>query len=132
MGPKVRWWWPVLADVVCVLALAASGKRSHEAGDPAWVVLAIAWPFAVAVMVSHLVLLGRGSRTAERTWPEGAFILAATYVIGMALRAASGRGMAPAFLLVAGLFLTATMLGWRLAWRVVADRASRRDGAGSG
>ncbi len=31
----------------------------------------------------------------------------------MLLRAISGRGLAPAFLIVAGLFLALTMLGWR-------------------
>jgi len=36
-----------------------------------------------------------------------------TYVLGMALRAASGRGLAVGFLIVAAIFLAATMLGWR-------------------
>jgi hypothetical protein len=31
----------------------------------------------------------------------------------MVLRAVSGRGLDPAFLVVAGIFLTLTMLGWR-------------------
>ncbi|WP_405030426.1 DUF3054 domain-containing protein [Nocardioides bizhenqiangii] len=53
-----------------------------------------------------------GRRTG-RVWPEGAFILAATYVVGMFLRALAGRSLAPGFLVVAAVFLTLTMLGWR-------------------
>ena len=109
---NLRWLWPVVADLLCVLALAIGGKSSHEASDPQWVVLAIAWPYAVAATLAHAWLASRG-RTAWRAWPEGAIVLAVTYVIGMLLRAVSGRGLAPAFLVVAGVFLALTMLGWR-------------------
>jgi hypothetical protein len=44
----------------------------------------------------------------------------------MLLRAVSGRGLAPAFLIVAGLFLALTMLGWRA---VVQLMTRRRTGA---
>lgn len=110
--PTGRWLWLLLADLACVLALALGGKNTHEAGDSDWVVLVIAWPFAVAAALAHVWLLSRGRPTA-RIWPEGATVLAATYAIGMLLRAISGRGLAPGFLVVAALFLTATMLGWR-------------------
>ena len=110
--PPVRWWWAIVADLVCVLALAIGGKSSHEASDPDWVVLAIAWPFVVAASLAHVWLVSRG-RSTRRTWPEGVFVLAVTYVLGMVLRAISGRGLDPAFLIVAGLFLALTMLGWR-------------------
>lgn len=95
-----------------MLALAIGGKGSHEASDPSWVVLAIAWPYAVAASLAHAWLVSRG-RPTRRTWPEGVIVFAWTYVLGMLLRAISGRGLAPAFLIVAGLFLALTMLGWR-------------------
>lgn len=122
--PAGRWLLPLAADLVCVLALALGGKSSHEASDPAWVVLVIAWPFAVAVALAHLALAVRG-RDPRRLWPEGVGVLAATYVVGMLLRAASGRGLAPGFLVVAGLFLILTMLGWRVAVAVLARRRAR-------
>ena len=75
--------------------------------------LRIAWPFALAALVAHVVLLA-GRRAAARPWPGGVLVLAVTYVGGMLLRAASGRGLDPAFLVVAGLVLTTTILGWRL------------------
>ena len=124
--PAGRWAWPLVADLGCVLALAIGGKGSHEAGESDWVVLAIVWPFALAAVLAHLGLVRRG-RPAQRIWPEGALVVAATYAIGMLLRALSGRGLAPGFLVVAALFLVATMLGWRAVLLVVTKvRASRR------
>lgn len=119
----------MVADLGCVLALAAGGKSSHEAGDSDWVVLVIVWPFAVAAVLAHLALAWQG-RQALRVWPEGAVVLAVTYVLGMVLRAISGRGLAPGFLVVAALFLAVTMLGWRLVVHLVVR--SRAAGAASG
>ncbi len=108
----------VVADLVCVLAFAVAGKGSHEPGAAATVVLAIVWPFALAALVAHSVLVGVG-RPTGRMWPDGVVVLAVTYVLGMVLRVASGRGIAPAFLVVAAVFLAVTMLGWRGVARVV-------------
>ena len=106
---------------MCVLALAIGGKGSHEASEPNWVVLAIAWPHAVAASLTHVRLVSRG-RPTRRTWPEGGIVLAGTYVLGMLLRAISGRGLDPAFLIVAGLFLALTMLGWRAVVQIMTRR----------
>lgn len=119
--PTGRWVWPLVADLACVLALAAGGKRAHEPGDSDWVVLAILWPYAVAAGLAHGWLAARG-RPTGRAWPEGVVVLAVTYGLGMLLRAISGRGLAPGFLVVAGVFLALTMLGWR----AVAQLAARR------
>ena len=125
-GPRLRLRsvLALLADLACVLAFASAGKSSHEAGDSSWVVLAIAWPYALAALVVHAGLLWRG-RLPARVWPEGVVVLTVTYVLGMALRVASGRGIAVAFLVVAVLFLAVTMLGWRFATRVVQSRRAR-------
>lgn len=123
--PIARWLPPVVADLVCVLVFAFAGKTSHEASASDWVVLAIVWPFALAAVLAHVALLLRGRQT-RRTWPEGGVVLAVTYVLGMLLRAISGRGIAVGFLVVAVLFLALTMLGWRcVAQLVVARRTSR-------
>jgi DUF3054 family protein len=112
---------PLFADLLCVLALALGGKGSHEPGESDWILLAIAWPFALAAVLAHLVLRWRG-RPPRRLWPDGPVVVAVTYAVGMLLRALSGRGLAPGFLVVAALFLAATMLGWR----GIADVARRR------
>lgn len=115
---------PVVADLACVLAFAAGGKSSHEAGDSDWVVLAIVWPYALAAGLAHAGLARQG-RPAGRVWPEGVVVLAVTYVLGMLLRALSGRGLAPDFLVVAAAFLAVTMLGWRGAvWLATRRRPS--------
>jgi hypothetical protein len=123
--PIVRRLWPLGADLLCVLALAIGGKRSHEPGDSDLVVLAIAWPYAVAAVLAHAWLLWQGGRT-SRPWPEGVTVLAVTYVLGMTLRAVSGRGLAPAFLVVAGAVLALTVLGWRVVAQLVARRRAVR------
>lgn len=115
----------MVADLGCVLALAVGGKSSHEASDSGWVVLAIGWPFALAAGLAHVWLISRGRQT-RRAWPEGVTVLAVTYVLGMLLRAVSGRGMAPGFLLVAGAFLALTMLGWRVAVRLATNLRAKR------
>jgi hypothetical protein len=107
----------VVADLVCVLVFAAAGKSSHEASHANWVVLAIVWPYALAVALAHAGLALRG-RSSRRVWPEGVVVLVVTYVLGMALRVMSGRGVAPGFLVVAAVFLALTMLGWRAVARL--------------
>lgn len=109
-----------------MLALAVGGQRSHEPGDSGWVVLAIVWPFALAAGLAHVWLALRGRRP-RQLWPEGVLVLAVTYGLGMLLRAVSGRGLAPEFLVVAGVFLSLTMLGWR----GVVDLATRHRAARS-
>ena len=124
LRPTRRWLGPVVADLVCVLALAIGGKNSHEAGDSDWVVLVIVWPFSLAAAAVHVWLVAQGRQT-SRVWPEGVLVLAVTYVLGMVLRAISGRGMAPGFLVVAALFLTLTMLGWRVVALLLTRRRAR-------
>ncbi|ANH37476.1 hypothetical protein I601_1034 [Nocardioides dokdonensis FR1436] len=112
---------PLVADLVCVLALAVGGANAHDGGESDWVVLVIMWPFAVAAGLAHAGLAWSGRRS-RRVWPEGVVVLAVTYVLGMALRVASGRGIAPAFLVVAAIVLAVTMLGWRFLAQVAARR----------
>lgn len=102
----------LVADLACVLALALGGRNTHDADESVWIVLVIAWPFALAAGLAHAALTALG-RPTRRAWPEGAVVVVVTYAAGMALRALSGRGLAPGFLVVALLFLALSMLGWR-------------------
>lgn len=86
--------------------------------------MAVVWPFAVAVLLGHAGV-ARANLARDRIWPGGVVVVAATYLLGMALRVVSGRGLAVAFLVVALLFLVATMLGWRAVRAAVAGRRSR-------
>lgn len=128
--PRLRAWVPpVLLDLVCVLAFAYGGKNAHEGGDSDWVVLVIAWPYAVAAALSHAGLIARGQAT-SRAWPGGAVVVAITYVLGMLLRVVAGRGIAVGFLVVAICFLVLTMLGWRVLARLLARLVTRRTETG--
>jgi FtsH-binding integral membrane protein len=133
VGPTVRraaapWAW-LAADLVCVLAFAYGGKSTHEAADSDWVVLAIAWPFAVGAVLAHGGLAHR--RRTARALREGALVVGVTYVVGMLLRVLAGRGIAPGFLVVAAVFLTVTMLGWRIVVRRCCGHTSGMHPAGS-
>lgn len=123
--PDSRRLLPLLADLVCVLVFAAAGKSTHEAIDSNWVVVAIVWPYALSVALAHAGLLIRGRRT-WRVWPEGAVVLASTYLLGMGLRVISGRGIEVGFLVVAALFLALTMLGWRGVVQLATRRRTSR------
>ena len=116
--------WPVLADLLCVLVFAMAGKSSHEAGASEWVVLAIAWPYALSAALAGVVLV-LARRQAERLWPEGVLVLGVTYVLGTLLRVLSGRGIAGGFLVVSALFLALTLLGWRAIVSQVKRRRNR-------
>lgn len=106
-------WWALVGDLVCVVAFAAGGKSAHDDSSTWWVILKIVWPFALACLIGWVLVLSRGWD--PRRWrPAGIAVLAATYVLGMVVRAISGRGVAIGFLVVAIVFLTLTMLGWRL------------------
>ncbi|MFF3063055.1 DUF3054 domain-containing protein [Oerskovia sp. NPDC057915] len=111
----------VVLDVVAVLAFAAGGRATHSADSPLTAVLTIAWPFLVGLAVGWVVL--RAWRRPLAAWPTGLVLWVTTWVVGMALRAATGEGLATAFLVVSAAFLLATLVGWRLvALLVVAVR----------
>ncbi|GAA1901462.1 DUF3054 domain-containing protein [Lapillicoccus jejuensis] len=110
-----------LLDVVVVLVFAAVGRASHGEQDAVTGVLAVAWPFLAGAAVGWAVARLRGR------WPldvrcDGVLVWASTLVLGMLLRVVSGAGTAPSFVVVAGLFLALTLLGWRLLAPVVTSR----------
>ncbi|WP_017935803.1 DUF3054 domain-containing protein [Nocardioides sp. Iso805N] len=117
-------WWALVADLVCVVAFAAGGKSAHDESSTWWVIARIAWPFALACLLGWAYVARRGWDP-RQVRPAGIAVLAATYVLGMVLRLISGRGIAIGFLIVAIIFLSLTMLGWRL----VAGWVTRRRAA---
>lgn len=95
-------------DVVCVLALVVIGTRNHDTDTGVSGILFVAAPFLIALLGAHLVLNVLG----KSTFVAG--IWGSTVLFGMVLRnLAFNRGTAMAFVLVASVFLAATMWGWR-------------------
>lgn len=98
------------ADLAVVLAFAAVGRRSHGEEAAALEVLGVAWPFAVGAGLGWLATDGIRRPT---SWRTGTGAWAGAVAGGMALRALTGRGVAPSFVLVSTLVLGAGTLGWR-------------------
>ena len=100
-------------DAVLVLVFAAIGRASHNE-DPLGFLLT-AWPFLVALAVSHLLALLVPARP-RRPWSLGWGLIAwiVTVAGGMLLRIATGDTAETPFIIVATLVLGAFLLGWRV------------------
>lgn len=112
----VRVWWAALFDVLCVLTFAALGIRAHEQDDR---LLWVAIPFLAALAIGWVLAIPLRAPSSIRA---GALIWLTTLAGGMILRRVGDDGTAAPFVLVAAVFLAATMLGWRL----IAVAVSRR------
>ncbi|MEO6570588.1 MAG: DUF3054 domain-containing protein [Ilumatobacteraceae bacterium] len=111
-------------DVFVVIVFVAIGRRNHDessafvdvvrTGAPFLLGLAAGW--AAAKVWEHPVDV----KTGLVVWPV-------TVIVGMLLRRfAFDRGTAPAFVVVAVLFLGAGLVGWRLVGRVLRVRRLTR------
>jgi Protein of unknown function (DUF3054) len=115
-------------DAACVLGFAAAGRSSHARDGGVLGVLGTAWPFLVAAAVGWLAV--RAGHAPLRPWPTGVAVWAVAWLGGMALRAASGDGTAPSFVVVAGLVLAALLIGWRVVATAVSLAGRRRRATG--
>jgi FtsH-binding integral membrane protein len=119
--------WPtaVVGDTLAVLVFAAIGRAGHDESTDAAGVWHTAWPFLLGAA------LGLAASAVARTSPTsvraGVRVWVWTLVIGMVVRAATGAGIAIAFVIVAAVVLAALLVGWRalLGWRAVLGRRSR-------
>lgn len=103
----------LVLDPVFVLLFVAVGRDTHDETGTIGDVVSTAAPFLIAMAAAWI---------ATRVWRDpfglraGAVVAAVTVAGGMLLRnLVFDDGTAPAFVLVAAAFLSATLLGWRLA-----------------
>lgn len=115
----------IVIDVILVAVFCVIGRLSHAEGVFSDIpgLLGTTWPFLVAVLAAHAVMLIRRT-PADRMLP-GVVIWAVTVVVGLVLRALSGQGTAIAFMIVATLTLAVFLIGWR-AVVGIARRMRRR------
>ncbi|GAA1465042.1 DUF3054 domain-containing protein [Microbacterium thalassium] len=108
------------ADLVLVVVFAAIGRASHD--EPVLSGLwTTSWPFLVGLAAGWLVTLAwRAPAAPVRT---GLGVWAVTVIGGMLLRAASGQGVAVAFVVVASITLLVFLVGWRVVAALVARRS---------
>ncbi|MFF2277177.1 DUF3054 domain-containing protein [Agromyces sp. NPDC058126] len=116
-----------LVDAVLVVLFVMIGRRSHAEGVDLAGIWQTGWPFLAALAVGWLVSLAW--RRPLALWPTGVVVWAVTVAGGMALRAASGRGTDPAFIVVATVTLAVFLLGWRAIEGLRARRRAARAAA---
>jgi hypothetical protein len=97
-------------DVVAILLFAALGRRNHDEGSTITGVLVVAWPFLAGWTVAWFA-----TRLDRRPRAPGAALraLAVAIPVALLLRVVSGRGIAPAFIVVAVVFLGLVLVGRR-------------------
>lgn len=99
-------------DAGLVTAFVAIGRRNHDE-DPGVVgLLTTAAPFLVGLLVGWVVAKAWGDPMPVR---KGLIIWPITVIVGMIGRRITGDGTALTFVIVATLFLGATLVGWRAA-----------------
>lgn len=108
----------LLLDAALVLVFAVIGRMNHHL-DPAGFLLT-GWPFLVALVVGHAIVLLLRS-TGMRTWSLGGglTIWIVTVAGGMLLRVLAGDTAALPFILVGAGMTAAMLLGWRVVALIV-------------
>ncbi|MBM7505463.1 DUF3054 domain-containing protein [Agromyces aurantiacus] len=98
-------------DAILIVLFALAGRGSHAEALDLVGVLGTAWPFLAGAAIGWLAV--RAWRRPLATWPTGVGVWAGALVVGMALRALTGQGVALAFVIVATLTLALFLIGWR-------------------
>lgn len=110
-------------DVLDLVIFVSIGRSAHRHGITVSGMASTLWPFAIGLSTSWVVVeLLRVRPTSLRA---ALIVVLSTVTVGMVLRVIAGQGTAVAFILVALVFLGATMTGWRLAYNEVKRRHSR-------
>lgn len=111
---------PAVLDICCVLAFVIIGRAAHAKGETLAGTASTAWPFLAGLAIGWVA--SRAWRRPGGLVPAGVSAWLCTVAFGMVLRVISGQGTAFAFILVALAFLGLFLLGWRVAWRLLARR----------
>lgn len=101
-------------DVAAVLLFAGLGRASHAEGVTPLGIALTAWPFVLGAAFGWGAAWSRYRRPPLRPL-HGIPVWLGAVGLGMVLRALTGQGTAPAFVLVAAGVLGLLLLGWRAA-----------------
>lgn len=121
-GARRRIGAALAADLACVLLFIAVGRRNHAEGLSITGIAETAWPFLTGTLVGWLA--SRGWRRPTSLVPTGVVVWLCTVAVGMALRKATGTGIAFSFITVATLVTALLILGWRAGLAAGARRKS--------
>ena len=106
----MRTWGALVADVVCVLVFTAIGRASHAESIGLSGLAQTAWPFLVGCLAGSGVA---GLRHRPRSLGSGLLVWLGAVLLGLLLRAATGGGVVPSFVVVTAVVLALFLLGWR-------------------
>jgi hypothetical protein len=106
-------------DAGFVALFVAIGRRNHDEEATVSGYLGTLWPFLFALLFGWIARRAWRSPTTVQT---GLAIWACTVIGGMFIRRIEGDGTAPAFVIVATIFLGVTLVGWRSIWTLVESR----------
>ena len=118
-------------DTLLVLLFAGIGRSSHERAASFLGLVETAWPFVVGLAIAWLAALA--FRRPLSIIRAGLPAWAGAVAIGMLLRAATGWGTAPSFIVVATVTLGVFLIGWRAIAALVIrlrSRSTRSDSPG--
>jgi len=109
-------------DTAWVMIFVLIGRASHVKGESLAGIASTSWPFLCGLAAGWA--LSFWWARARPGWvlavrPAGVVVWLCTVALGMALRVIAGQGTAPAFIVVALVFLGLFLLGWRAAWRLL-------------
>lgn len=109
----------IAPDAIAAVVFVVIGRLQHDgakAFDPVEVLTTL-WPFAGGLAIAAVVVIV--ARGAYDSLVSGAVVAVITAACGLALRYASGQGIAVSFAIVTVVVLGLLMIGWRLLARVV-------------
>ena len=104
-------------DAGLVALFAAIGYWTHADELTLPGVASTAWPFLLALVAAHGLLLA--ARRDAAALLSGVVVWVVTVALGMVVRKVAGDGTAVPFVVVATLFNLATLVGWRLVGRLI-------------
>jgi len=109
-----------LIDFLAILIFVLIGRDAHKHSFTIGGIASTLWPFAAGLLLSWLYLRLRHLDATSRR--SGAIIVLATVTIGMILRVVSGQGTALTFIIVALIFLSLMLIGWRELISIISRR----------
>ncbi len=109
------------ADAVVAVVFVLIGRHVHGHELTIGGIASTLWPFLSGEVAGWAGLAA--ARRGGLSLAAGAAVCLATVAVGMTLRVVAGQGTALPFVLVALGWFGGTMLGWRLAIRVLRRRA---------
>jgi hypothetical protein len=112
----------LLIDAVLVTVFVLIGRASHNEGLLG--TLVTLWPFLAGLAGGWLMM--RAWRAPLRIVYTGLALWAATVVLGLVLRVATGQGVQLSFMIVTTIVLGVFLLGWRGVALLIARNRARR------